>query len=251
MKSKIYWERKAAETDPFVLARRVAKGMERAGQEPSPGPLKYLWLFVTDRGVHHNLDTFRERPRLGREDWLNVIDEAAAYGAEWLIIYAGSSLSTVPEIWELCSWAQETHGLKVGINLDDDTLSREDRRALLKLEFDKTFIIAPHGVLERFRDLETGGIRLCEANISREERTPCTKPEAMACVGPDGQLFSCGLVLGEREYGLGHAYDRSIDSVLRDESLPHAVPEEHAYPQGGCDGCPPLMAERISRQLES
>lgn len=252
MKSKIYWEKKASESDPFVLTRKVAKGIEHAARErdakSSETALKYLWLFVTDEGIHHNLDGFRERPRLGLEDWLNIVDEAAAYGAEWLVIYAGKSPSSVSHMWELSAWAQDTHGMKVGINLDEDTLSREDRRALLKLEWDKTFIIAPSEVLDGFRELESSGIRLCAANITREGSHECTKPEAMACVGPDGQLFSCGLVLGERAYALGHAYDRSIDSVLGDEDLPHAVPEDYAYPKGGCDGCPPLMAERLERE---
>ncbi len=251
VRSKTYWNKNQRGADPFEMPKRVAKGIEACRSHMDEDgtvarPLRYIWIYVTEAGLLQNSKQSSSKDLLGLDGWLNVIDESASMGAEWMVVYVGASLSQVPYLWEVCAWAQDIHQLSVGLHLTSNCLSEDDLERLGRLVPEKTYLIADKAHLASLRFLESKGIRLCEANVQDMERdTHCTKPGEIACVGADGSLFSCGLVLGDERYAMGDCRDRSLDDVKNDESLPHAVPDTSAFPHSGCDACPPLMAMRV------
>ena len=138
------------------------------------------------------------------------------------------------------------HDLRVGLHLTSNCLSEDDIERLSRLDSEKTYLVADKAHIASLRFLEGKGIRLCEANVQATERvTHCTKPEEIACVSPDGRMCSCGLVLGDERYAMGDSRHCALYDVKEDESLPHAVSDTTAFPQSGCDACPPLMATRV------
>ena len=248
VRSKTYWNKDRGGADPFEIPKRVASGIEACQSSMDEDgavahPLRYIWMYITEAGLRQDGEHPQSEDLLGLDGWLNVIDESASLGAEWMVVYVGASLSQVPYIWEVCAWAQGVHGLRVGLHLTSNCLSEDDIERLSRLDPQKTYIVADKAHLASLRFLESKGIRLCEANVRATERdTYCTKPEEMACVGADGRLFSCGLVLGDERYAMVNYQDRSLHDVKSDESLSHAVPDTSAFPPSGCDACPPLMA---------
>lgn len=251
MRSKTYWDNDEGGADPFRIPKRVAKEVEAAsnnvgGVMSVSHPLRYIWIYVTEAGLHHDGRKPEFEESLSLDGWLNVIDECASLGAEWMVVYVGASLSEVPYIWQMCAWAQDVHELRVGLHLTSNCLSEDDIERLSRLDSEKTYLVADKAHIASLRFLEGKGIRLCEANVQAAERVPhCTKPEEIACVGPDGSLFSCGLVLGEERYAMGDSQNRALQKVQVDESLPHSVPDTAAFPSTGCDACPPLIAKRV------
>jgi len=250
MKTKSYWKRDRGAADPFGLPKRIATGLEssmkRSSEEaPADSPVRYIWIYVTEEGLQRGRRPSDADDFLDLDGWLNVIDEAGSLGAEWMVIHVGSSLSPVPYIWRLCDWAQSVHGLRVGLHVSNTCLSEDDLENLGRLEADKTYLLADKEDIDSLRFLEASGVHVCEANVRADERAKyCTKPGTITCVGPDGQLFSCGLVMGDDQYLLGDSQGRRLCDVMSDDSLPHLVPNTNAFPQNGCDACPPLVAER-------
>lgn len=251
MRTKTYWSKDHSGADPFEIPKRVARGIEdcRTCMDEDgtiAHPLRYIWIYVTEAGLRQDGEHPPSEDLLGLDGWLNVIDESASLGAEWMVIYVGASLSQVPYIWEVCAWAQDVHQLSVGLHLTSNCLSEDDIERLSRLDPEKTYLVADKAHLASLRFLENLGIRLCEANVSTTERdTHCTKPEDIACVGADGRLYSCGLVLGDERYAMGDAQQRTLHDVKEDKSLPHAVSDTNAFSPSGCDACPPLMAMRV------
>lgn len=254
VRTKTYWNKDQRSRDPFEIPKRISKEIQArrthmAGDGADPHPLRYIWIYVTEAGLRQDGGPPQSEDVLGLDGWLNVIDESASLGAEWMMVYVGTSLSQVPYVWRMCAWAQDIHGLRVGLHLTSNCLSEDDIERLSRLDPECTYIIADKAHIASLRFLESKGIRLCEANVRASERdTFCTKPEEIACVGVDGRLFSCGLVLGDERYAMGDARDRTLHDVKADESLPHAVPDTTAYPPSGCDACPPLIAMRVLEQ---
>lgn len=256
MKSKNYWEKDGGEGNPFDLLKRIDAGIENCKRslseaEGCSGGLKYVWIYVTDEGIRPGGMPTTTGKQLELDEWLNVIDESASLGAEWMILYVGTSLSAFPGIWKMCDWAQRTHGLSVGLHLVNNCLSEDDFERLGQLEANKTVILANRDEVASLSFLEQQGIRVCDANIGEADRpTPCAQPEGMACVGPDGSLFSCGLVMGEDSYALGDSRGRNLEDVMHDEALPHAIDDQANHREHGCDACPPLIAERLRAQIQ-
>jgi hypothetical protein len=254
MKSKNYWETEAAGFDPFQLPRRVSQGLNElvhsyTGAEPPP-VVRYLWIYVTEDGIRRRRSNLQESGTLRVEDWLNVIDESAALGAEWMVIHAGASLCQCPEVWKLCEWAQHEHGLRVGLHLSSASLSEDDVERLTHLDRSTTYIIADAPVLAALRPLRDLGMQFCDATVTAEERkASCTNPKELVCVGIDGRLFTCGLVLGDEDYAFGSVLDRGLKKTLQDTNLPHAIHDTTPFAEHGCDGCPPHVAHRITGQL--
>ncbi len=249
MRTKSYWNKSDGGADPFELPKRIAKGLEdckeTAANAEDASRLRYLWIYVTESGLRKDSNSPEPHDRLGLEGWLNVIDESASLGAQWMVVYVGASLSQVPYIWRMCEWAQDVHGLRVGLHLTSNCLSEDDIEHLTRLESDKTYLIADKKHIASLRYLEASGLHLSEANIRPSERAKhCTKPEEIACVGTDGRLFSCGLVLGDERFEMGDAQDRTLRDVMEDQSLPHEVPDTTAFSSEGCNACPPLLAHR-------
>lgn len=254
MKSKHYWEDEAGAGDPFGLTRRMAKGLaELAETHATQSPcnvVKYLWIYITDEGMQRRRAAMDESGCLRIDDWLNVIDESAALGAEWVVIHVSSSLCQCPEIWKLCQWAQEQHELRTGLHLSSACLSEDDVEQLTHLDPSKTYLIGDENVLNGLRSLRDLGLQFCEATVGPHARmASCTNPQELVCVGIDGRLSTCGLVLGEENYHLGNVLDRGLKNVLQDTSLPHAIEDTSTYPSHGCDGCPPHVAQRVASQL--
>lgn len=251
VRSKTYWDNDRGGLDPFRIPKRVAKEIEARRSSTGSGealshPIRYIWIYVTETGLRQNGGAVDFEETLGLDGWLNVIDECAALGAEWMVVYVGASLSEAPFIWQVCAWAQDVHDLRVGLHLTSNCLSEDDIERLSRLDSEKTYLVADKAHIASLRFLEAKGIRLCEANVLAAERVAhCTMPEEIACVGPDGRLFSCGLVLGDERYAMGDSQHRTLHDVTADESLPHAVTDTAAFPSTGCDACPPLIAKRV------
>ncbi len=253
MKSKSYWDRTFSDRDPFQLPKKLSKGIADAAKRVGegtcgPGAVRYIWIYVTEDGIHQGRQAADERARLSVDEWLNIIDEAASLGAEWMVVYIGACPAQAPEIWRMCEWAQDAHDLQVGLHLSSACLSEDDIEQLTQLEPKKTCLLAERELHPSFHFLEDRGIRLIEATVRPEDRdTPCTAPKSIACVGVDGRMYTCGLVLGDENYTLGDVHQRGMDGALRDEDRPHAIGEPTTHTAQGCDGCPSHMEKRLKQ----
>ncbi|MCH7958818.1 MAG: SPASM domain-containing protein [Candidatus Hydrogenedentes bacterium] len=253
MRSKDYWDHPSTGWDPFTLPKRIARGLALAFRNTthaeSATALKYLWLYVNEEGNLRPQDGDDPSVALEIDDWLNAIDESAALGLEWIVISAGASLSSCESVWEIGRWAQEVHGLNVGIHITDPDLSEQDIEHLLSLDPAKTHLIADETHLDALRPLEARGLQICSANIRPDERgSPCLNPQGIACVGKDGALFSCGLVLRDEEFALGNVHEHRLETVMNDDTLRHFVPDTDDYPLQCCNACPPLMAKHVAEK---
>jgi radical SAM protein with 4Fe4S-binding SPASM domain len=185
------------------------------------------------------------------DEWLGVIDEAAGLGAETLIITLPCSVSQRSDLLEVCQWAQSAHGMTVGIHLSQCCLSRDDIAHLSQLDRERLLLFVDSDCMEGLEFARDMGMRIFEADgIDDGAVQPaCSLPESMACVGAEGKLYTCGLVLGDTDYFLGHIFERKLDNIMCDKSLPHEVPEGLKAGTRRCNGCPPLMAKRIADRL--
>jgi radical SAM protein with 4Fe4S-binding SPASM domain len=253
MRTKNYWEQHAEADQPFDLPKRITQGIERCrknaeGDRGADPAVRYIWIYLTGDGLRQSRDS-ASAAKLSLEEWLSVIDESAALGAEWMVVYVGASLSETPEIWRLCEWAQDVHELNVGLHLTDGSLTEEDIGHITGLDAKSTYLVADESALPSLRFLEERGLHLCKANNHFPGGMKrCNRPANLACVGASGRLFSCGLVIGDQEYQLGDYRDRRLDDIMTDDALPHAVTDVQRHPKGGCDGCPPLIAEALERE---
>lgn len=254
-KPKNYWDKSHAQEDPFLVPKRIHRGIaecarNHAGPAGSTGPIKYIWIYMNEDGLHGSSSDPKSHTDMSQEEWLNVVDESASLGAEWLIVHVGASLAGRTDIWAICDWAQQVHGLQVGIHVEDTSISDQDVERLAALDPSKTFLVIDGSLIESLRHLEDKGIRLCASNTLPEDRlASCSSPQSIACVGMDGSLFTCGLVLGKDHYRLGRIQEGSLREVMEDGSLPHQIPETKAFPDNSCDGCPPLVARHVLESI--
>jgi radical SAM protein with 4Fe4S-binding SPASM domain len=233
------------EDDPFNLPRQIRqklKGcLERNGAYPNG--ITYLWAHVSDAGFAQP-ETAPERnvhPTL--EEWLNVIDEAAALGVNWLVLSLNTGLSAAEETGEICRWAQETHAMNVGIHVLSGELNAKDIAILNRLDPRKTRIIVKQHLMDTLAHLEEKGVKLMAADPQPYGVKPdCQGPARMVFVDPHGHLYTCGLVEGNQQYHLGSIYEDSFHSVMYDPGLPHKLCDEDHIVAEGCDGCPSLVA---------
>lgn len=223
-----------------------------------PETVKYLWIHIADDAFvpqQYRNGQGKNGRDLSNEEWLNVIDEAASLGAESLIVCVGCCPSEKPEVWSICEWAQTTHGMTVGIYVNEGNLGESDIHRLTQLDRERTRLFVDSHDLDRFRHLdEQHGIQLCIADgLLPGEPSPqtCRLPENMTCVGSGGTLYTCGLVLGNQRYCMGDVNRERLDNVMSDESLPHTVPGE-TMPENThrCKACPPLMEQRLRGHFE-
>ena len=224
------------------LPRRISEGVSRCGAslKDAKRDITYLWVHVTDQSKG---GCGAGQPSLSREEWLNVVDEAASLGVNCLVLSVGAAMSSFPYVWDVCDWAQRTHGMMVGIHCTDTALSDADIAAIQKLEGPLTRLLAPKNEVEKLRFLEEHGILIREADPRPgEQKSPCDNPTHMIFVNPLGQLYTCGLVEGMEEFHLGNVFNGTLDAMLHNAGLPHAISEQVPRNEHGCDGCPPLMA---------
>ncbi|MBN2308757.1 MAG: hypothetical protein JXR94_07295 [Candidatus Hydrogenedentes bacterium] len=244
------WERVGTGEDPFGLPRDIAARLKDCVQSedaPQDLAIEFLWVYISEDGVGEGASRSDGRRPLVLDEWLAVIDEAAALGATTIIMSLGCRLSERPEVPAMMEWAQSTHGMSVGLHVYNQPMSQDEIRPLLGLDQALTCLFASRDILDDMRFAERMGIRLCEAECQEKPvvSPTCTFPEVMPCVGAYGGMYTCGLVLGDETYRLGNVFDRKLASIMADEKLPHIVPEGVPKLKRTCNGCPPLMARRL------
>lgn len=234
--------------DGLIEAMRACK--EQGSTIPrSDSMIRYIWLHVTRDGIAGTAVSLEGTTTLLLNDWLNLVDESAALGAKWMMVYLDTHVDRASDIWKICGWAQEMHGIHVGLHVKGEFLPESDFASLSRLKRDKTFIVADQNMLESLAYLGDEGYTLCSANIGDEDRNlPCTHTDSIVCAGADGIMFCCGLVIGEESYRLGNVRSDSVDRAMQNHAglEPILVSRDNVY--GGCDGCPPIMVQRFSEQ---
>jgi hypothetical protein len=252
MKNKIYWNKSSRARDPFSTSRSIRSEITEAANRASTRfggreGVEYLWIHLARKECPDNPE---QRP-LELEAWLNIIDEAAAIGTSWAVIYVGGDLNAYPDVWELAQWAQETHEMRVAFHYTGATLSDEQIGALNKLDPSRTFLFVEQCHLDRFRATDSLRIGVVGATLPEHARgSNCTSPANIACVHTDGSMYCCGLVVGDEDYLMGDARSRPLVDVVHDEHLPHAVKGTEDYPIQGCDGCPSHLSHIVFEQLD-
>ncbi|MCX5757765.1 MAG: hypothetical protein NTU83_04525 [Candidatus Hydrogenedentes bacterium] len=237
----------------FGLPRTISKEIRQcaaahAAEGPAARTVRYLWINIADH-VKGGDSGEQLVPKLNFEDWLNVIDEAASVGICCVVICTGDGLQDNQDLWTICQWAQRVHGLDVGIHARCTQVRPQEVEELQRLDLEHTWLFVTREAYALLRDLESQGIRVRVADVCREDhRPPCDMPESLVFVGPEGSLYTCGLVLGNDEYRLGHVMEKPLNHVIADRSLPRFVPESAPYRMSGCDACPPIMADRMAEE---
>lgn len=238
-------DKSGTDDDPFRLIRKIRNRIRTSNEALASGrrtQVKYLWLHVTPNGIEDG-----RAGHMTTEHWLSVVDEAGALGVTWIVIGWESAQEGQQGVWEICRWAQDVHDCHVGIHVLQGALGPADVDALLELNRDRTHVLVNRAQLEGLKHLIEYGIGVCEADVNVSHRTgTCTLPDEMVCVGPEGKLYTCGLVLGNEHFCLGSAFERAFAHVLSDDSLPHHVPPSVCREGNhhSCNACPPLMVER-------
>lgn len=237
-------EERLSEPDPFLLARRVHERVHAccaSGQEQRDR-ITYLWIYAAKSlNRHDGKETGRV---LGLEDWYNVVDEAAAGGIRGVVLTVPESLAQFPPLWEICRWAQEAHGLFVGLHTYADCLSDAELAELKKLDLHRTRLFVTREACPKLKALEDEGLTICVAQPPEDFAPPvtCAFPGRMVFVNPEGVLYTCGMVEGNDQFRLGTIFEGTFTSILQNPDLPHAVRTADATNVHGCDGCPPLFA---------
>lgn len=248
MKSQPRWREFYENEHPMALPKAVhqqLKDSARFGMGHTP--IRYLWVVLSKEGLELGSSASEA---MDRDQWLNLVDEAAGMGVASLIVSVGEELAQRPEIWDLCRWAQETHDMLVGLHLTA-SVPAESLSELGSLTANTTFVFVHSSRIEQYRSIEEHfGVRVFASDGLQDgvEQRHCTLPSQMACVGGDGNLYTCGLVVEQDDYKLGDARGDRVDRKLADTALPHEVPAGTSTESHRCDGCPPLMEERMRRE---
>jgi radical SAM protein with 4Fe4S-binding SPASM domain len=241
-------------TNSFALPRSIARVLRECadkygGKEPSStsAAVKFLWINLSDHGAANAGQGQEAKRHLTHEDWLNVVDEAASLGVKYIVICAGASLGAYPEVWKICRWAQQVHGIDVGVHTRAPKLTESEINELKRLNRNHTWLFVNGKDLSAFGHLKEEGIKVLEAQVDDEEQSPpCDMPEQIVFVGPKGVLYTCGLVLNDENFRMGHVSERPLEQFLKDPNLPHTIPKGVPHRKSGCDACPPIMAKRMS-----
>ncbi|HOK08363.1 MAG TPA: SPASM domain-containing protein [Candidatus Hydrogenedens sp.] len=216
--------------------RRCSKLVETA-----PKDISYLWLRVSGAGIRSQRNN-SQTCGLSLEDWLNVVDEAVAGGATWLVLTVDTPLDKMKEAIEICQWAQDTHNLKVGLFLCRQEITENEISTLKSLRKELTQIFVKKKVFEKFKKLKDLGFHLGIADPQEYGDKPnCEGASKLLYVDDTGTIYTCGLVAGKKEYRLGNIHERTFCEIVEDPNLPHRVEESIHKVNTGCDGCPSLL----------
>mgnify|MGYP000872868130 FL=1 len=237
----------------FTLSRDVRKRLRECCKEGENGQrhVMYLWVCVCPRGIGETPAGGDDSRRLSLQDWLNILDEAASLGACWVVLSMTTQLSRHEDLWDICRWAQEAHGMMVGIHLVEDDVTPEETARLKQLDGDRLRLLVRRESLGKLKPLEDQGLVLWTANPQEEDgaRPRCQGPSRMIYVNAAGELFTCGLVDGLDQYRMGNALRERLRDVMRDPCVPHSVDESLHRISSGCDGCPSLIANFFDANL--
>jgi radical SAM protein with 4Fe4S-binding SPASM domain len=237
----------------FALPKNFKNALTDCRTQAEQGTAKdvtYLWIAVSGQGVGSTGTERSEVAKLNLEDWMNVVDESASLGANWLVLTLTTKLSQFSEIWEICRWAQDTHGMMVGIHLGVDEVTPEDTKHLLSLNLSKFRLLVRNESIEKLAFLEKQGVVLWTANPQPDGVKPnCQGPARMIYVNAEGNLYTCGLVDGKKDYLMGSVLHDRLKHVMKSPSVRHCVEEDLHRVTSGCDGCPALIANYFSANL--
>lgn len=238
------WAQNQMGESPFALTSAVSTGLRNAAKEIQSGqqaPIRYLWVHFSTK------DRENEQPRLNRDEWLGVIDEAASMGARVAIFSIADPLTESQDVLAMSEWAQTTHDMTVGIHIYNRDVTRHDARCLSRLNAKLTRLFVGSEGLAAAEFVKQMGIQVVNADGIDDgiEAPSCELPQTMTCVGPEGSLYTCGLVMGNQQFHLGNFLERKLKNVICDQSVPHQVPKGASHAKNRCSGCPPLMARRI------
>ncbi|HPO14802.1 MAG TPA: hypothetical protein PLI09_15275 [Candidatus Hydrogenedentes bacterium] len=210
--------------------------------EEQSAQIAFLWMDVSKEGIARQENAPAPARVLTLDDWLNVIDEAAGYGVNWLILTLRTSPSRHPDIWKIAQWAQEAHGMRLGIHIAVDNLTDDEVDSFSRLDGTKITLYVKQDLHERLAPLESMGIKIGLADPQTYgERPNCNGPARMIFTDPEGVLYTCGLVQGNQTFRLGTIFEKTFKEILQDPNLPHAVPKTMHHVSEGCDGCPSLI----------
>ena len=228
--------------DPFALPRRVQEALSCCCTEGVHGEdISYLWLHVTETGIGQGAGEGGHD--LSLDEWLSIIDEAAAGGVQNMMVSVLTLLSSHKDWWEICSWAQRTHGMDVGIYTNGDSISGDDLAQFRRLNPAQTRIYVRKDVLEQVSDLADEGFRVADGDVDLKAGSGCCSfPVRMVFVNAQGVLYTCGKVEGHVEHCLGTAFEGRLSEILSDTNLPHEIANLGSPNQNACNGCPPLLA---------
>lgn len=240
------WANRAVDGNPLALPNSVSRGVRAAAiarDKDDPVPVKYLWVHYSSTGGRCS----EAKKRLSRDEWLSVIDEAASMGVRLAIVSLNEPFSDVPDVMAISQWAQTTYKLMIGFHVYGRRVSRADGRYLAKMDPELTRLFVESDQLPHVQFIEDLGVRVLGSDgIDDDIVAPsCDLPKSMTCVCSEGGLYTCGLVAGDEQFHLGNFLRRKLKAVMNDDSVPHAVPEGISEATGRCNGCPPLMAQRI------
>lgn len=243
-----------SEPNPLDLPNKIVRKLKRCSEVQElfkVEKIRYLWMHVCkeEENTEDGGET-GEAESLTLDQWLNIVDESAALGAQSVIISAGSSLSGRPEVWAICQWAQDIHDMLVAIYVYSGAipLGSSELEALAELDETKLRVVANKAHLSELEPVRELGIPLYGVETVRpqkEERTPCELPFSMTCVESHGNLYTCGLVMDEEHYWLGNACEKRLDAIPNETAFSQkAGPEKVLRDRQLCNTCP-RMIERI------
>jgi radical SAM protein with 4Fe4S-binding SPASM domain len=229
--------------DPFDLPKQIRSRISSCTSAhcacgDAARDIRYLWVYA---GAE--LSSSPQSPPLSLKSWLNILDEAASLGVQWLVVSLEQDCSRFPSLWELFQWAQQTHEMNVAIHVNENTLNDEDTKNLIKLESTLTHLFVPEKELGLFDQMAKYGISVHSCTPPPEGQEQCSMPGSMLFVTTEGQLYTCGMVNGESGFCLGDVHVGFFNEILHDDTKPHAVTKAAMTRENGCMGCPPLILQ--------
>ena len=237
---------------PQQFKRKIRKCAREIEKHKEP-QVAFLWACVSDAGSKPGVKSSKKtKHSLTKQEWLTVVDEAASLGANWLVLSFTIPFAEHEDIWDVCNWAQEVHGMMVGLHAKAPKLTRKDVNKVKQLNLKKTRVLSRKNALSRLKlkEDEQKELIIWTANPQEDgERPNCQGPTRMIFINAQGMLYTCGLVEGDDTYHMGHVFDKKLKSVMSDPDMPHHVHEEIHYVTPECDGCPALIANYFSENM--
>lgn len=240
---------KAVTADYFEICRMVRRKVKACSKEragAAEGEIAYLWVCVSAQGPQQGFGSKRpgNTGSMTMDQWLNVVDEASTLGAKWLVLTVLDPLAACESVWQISAWAQQAHGMAVGLHLKaDQSLAANELSEIAKLDPGRTQILMRSMSRQTAAKLEKKGITAWSANPQPEgERPNCQGPTRMIFVNEAGVLYTCGLVKDNSDYRMGHVAAAKLKTLICNPAIPHGVENDIHVVSEGCDGCPALLA---------
>jgi radical SAM protein with 4Fe4S-binding SPASM domain len=223
---------------------RIAKIDPDACQLEPDGQIKYVWLNL-DSPISQDKDGSDSALKV--DDWLNIVDESAALGANSMVVSSGTSISDHPGIWDICHWAQSIHGMHVGIHIQKSDLSEDELSKLSKLDRKLTCLVVDKSQLEMIEPLNAYGIPIITSKVDRAKTFEhCTESGRLACIEADGTLQKCGLAGCNQKFSLGNALSQPILELVKDEEDELVNNYTNPLITSDCGACPSMVAQQLN-----